>query len=437
MNLVKKFILPLAVLAISIVLVIFITSNPPKAKRGQGKPQAQMTVDFETISAAPFTMKISSYGVVQPRTQSMLVAQVSGQISEINDSFRDGGFFEKGELLLRIDDRDYRAEVQVAKATLLSAQQSLLEEEARGKQAEIDWQRLGDGTKPSELVLRKPQLAAQQANVLSAQAKLAQAELALERTQIIAPFAGRILSKKVDLGQVISTNSQLAEVYAIDYVEVRLPINNRDLVFLTLPEQSREGTQHGELAEVILSSDLGIEQQWIGNIVRTEGAISEQSQQLYVVAQIDDPYSVKRQDNFAIKIGQYVNAEITGRTLSKAISIPNSAIYQGSYVYVLDNNNLLMRRDVTLAWQSDERAIIKSGLSEGMRLVTTPLGQVSSGTRVAVMNPSLQKDKSKARSWEQLTEKQQRRVEKIAAERGVSVEQVLAERLQKMQEKGI
>ncbi|MCF2858242.1 efflux RND transporter periplasmic adaptor subunit [Pseudoalteromonas sp. SMS1] len=433
----KKIMLPVVVLVISIGLVMFITANPPKAKRGQGKPQAQMSVDFTTITAAPFTMNISSYGVVQPRTQSMLVAQVSGEISEINDNFRDGGFFEKGELLLRIDDRDYLAEVQVAKATLLSAQQALLEEQARGKQAELDWQRLGDGTQPSDLVLRKPQLAAQQANVLSAQAKLSKAELALERTQIIAPFAGRILSKKVDLGQVISTNSQLAEIFAIDYVEVRLPINNRDLAFLTLPEQSREGTKHGDFARVVLSSDLGVEQQWVGKIVRTEGAINELSQQLYVVAQIDDPYSVTQQDNFAIKIGQYVNAQIAGRTLDDAITIPNSAIYQGSYVYVLDENDLLMRKEIVLAWQSDENAIVKSGLTVGMRLVTTPLGQVSSGTRVAVTNKSPDHRRKERIDWNQLSEKQQRRVRKIAKERGVSIEQVLAERREKAQEKGI
>ncbi|TQF70428.1 efflux RND transporter periplasmic adaptor subunit [Pseudoalteromonas luteoviolacea] len=437
MNPVKKIVLPAAVLVVSILLVMFITSNPPKAKRGQGKPQAQMTVDFQTVSTAPFTMKISSYGVVQPRTQSMLVAQVSGEISEINDNFRDGGFFEKGELLLRIDDRDYHAEVQVAKATLLSAQQGLIEEEARGKQAEVDWQRLGDGSEPSDLVLRKPQLAAQRANVLSAQAQLAKAELALERTQIIAPFAGRILSKKVDLGQVISTNSQLAQIYAIDYVEVRLPINNRDLAFLTLPEQSREGTKHGDFASVLLSSDLGVEQQWVGKIVRTEGAINELSQQLYVVAQIDDPYSMEQQDNFAIKIGQYVNARIAGRTIKNAITIPNSAIYQGSYVYVLDDNDLLMRQEITLAWQSEENAIVKSGLSNGMRLVTTPLGQVSSGTRVAVMNRSPDNKTKDAKSWEQLSEKQQRRVQKIAKERGVTVDQVMAERRDRAQEKGI
>ncbi|MBE0368482.1 efflux RND transporter periplasmic adaptor subunit [Pseudoalteromonas aurantia] len=382
----KRILLPVAVLVISVAAIMLIVNNPPKNSRSKSKPQAQMLVEVERLQSSEFTFNIASYGVVKPRTQSLLVAQVSGEVSYINDRFRDGGFFEKGDVLLRIDDRDYQAEVKISQATLLSAEQALLEEQARSEQAKEDWLRLGNGSQASELVLRKPQLAAQQANVLSAQAKLEKAQLALERTSVVAPFSGRVLSKKVDLGQVVSSNGQIAEIYAIDYVEIRLPINNRDLAFINLPERSREGTHNGLQTQVTLTSDLVGTQQWHGQIIRTEGAISEQSQQLYVVAQIEDPYSVDKMAGFAIKIGQYVNAEITGKTLNNAITIPNNAIYQGSYVYVLNDDNLLMRKDVQLAWQNKEIAIVKSGIDAGMRLVTTPLGQVSSGTKVVVIS---------------------------------------------------
>ncbi|KZN48498.1 efflux RND transporter periplasmic adaptor subunit [Pseudoalteromonas luteoviolacea] len=440
MTLAKRLILPAAILAVSVLLVVLISSNPPQSARGKGKPQAKMVVDFVELEAMQFTMEIESYGLVQPRTQSMLVAQVSGEISFVSDNFRDGGFFEKGEVLLQIDERDYVAEVQVAKATLLNAEQGLLEEEARGKQALVDWKRLGDGSEASELVLRKPQLAAQQANVLSAKAKLAKAELALERTRLVAPFDGRILTKKVDLGQVVSSNSQLAQIYATDYVEIRLPINNRDLAFMRLPEHFRDGEINAPAPDVQLRSDLVKKQSWHGKIVRTEGAISELSQQLYVVAQIDDPFSVKQKSDFAIKIGQYVTAKITGRTLTNAITIPSSAIYQGSYVYVLDEQDLLMRKDISIAWQNDELAIVDAGVAAGMRLVTTPLGQVSSGTQVSLNNqPSqdIERPQAEESQWQQLSDKQKSRLKKIAAERGVTVEQVLTERAQKTQETGI
>ena len=279
------------------------------------------------------------------------------------------------------------------------------------------------------LVLREPQLAAQQASVLSAQAKLEKAQIALERTKLIAPFAGRVLNKNVDLGQVVSNNSQLASIYATDYVEIRLPINNKDLPFINLPETYRSGEQVFGAGDVELSSDLVGEQRWQGHLVRTEGAIDDGSQQLYVIAQINDPYNLDSNVGLPIKIGQYVTARIKGKVQSGALVIPNNAIYQGSYVYTLTDDNLLMRKDVTLAWQNDTQAIVKSGLQSGMRLVTTSLGQVSSGTKVAVLGEA---PKSKKRG--KISPEQREKLQKIADKRGISVEQLVAERKQKRAE---
>jgi RND family efflux transporter MFP subunit len=259
----------------------------------------------------------------------------------------------------------------------------LLEEKARVAQAQADWQRLGNGKKASALVLRKPQLEAAKAQVLSAQAKLDKAELSLERTQVIAPYAGRILKKQVDLGQVVSSNSQLATIFAIDYVEIRLPIKNKDLALINLPEEYRDIGEQGSKNDVVLTSDLMGEQSWKGKIIRTESAIDEQSQQLYVVAQINRPYDAKTSLGSPIKIGQYVTAKIEGKTLSNSLVIPSSAIYQGSYVYTVENG-LLIRKEIILGWNNGKQAIIESGLVVGSELVLTSLGQVSSGTPVAI-----------------------------------------------------
>ena len=435
MKKIKSVLIPLCILVVTAVVIFLIVNNPPKNMRSKGKTQTHIVVDVITLKAREFTMEINSYGVVRPRTQSMLVAQVSGEISYVSDQFRDGGFFEKGELLLQIDDRDYQAEVKIVQATLLSAEQALLEEQARSEQALADWHRLGNGAQANSLVLREPQLAAQRANVLSAEAKLEKAQLALERTRIIAPFSGRVLNKQVDLGQVISNNGQLAQVYAVDYVEVRLPINNSDLRFINLPEQSRDGVHNGQQAIVTLSSDLVGYQQWQGTVIRTEGAINEQSQQLYVVAQITDPYAAKKLAEFPIKIGQYVNAKIAGKTIPHALTIPNNAIYQGSYVYVLNEQNLLMRKAVEAAWQNQELTLVRSGLSAGDRLVITPLGQVSSGTKVTVSGSA---QKQLGTPDQDLSSRRQKKLDAIAKKRGISVEQVLLERKQvKAQGEGV
>ncbi|MDX1360650.1 MAG: efflux RND transporter periplasmic adaptor subunit, partial [Pseudoalteromonas tetraodonis] len=376
----------------TIFSVMFIKGNPPKASRFSAPPKAKINVAVKPLQLIDYPVEIDSFGTVKPRTQSMLVAQVSGLIIDINEQFREGGFFEKGDVLLQLDDRDLKAEVKSAQANLLNAEQNLLEEQARGRQALTDWQRLGNESEPSILVLRKPQLAAAQAQVLSAQAQLEKAQLNLERTKIKAPYAGRVLNRSVDLGQVVSNNMQLATIYATDSVEIRLPIKNKDLPFINLPEQYRDGAKNQRGSAVNFTSDLIGEQQWQGQLIRTEGAIDESAQQLYVVAKINDPYKSTSDNQYPVKIGQYVKAKINGKVASQVLVIPNSAIYQGSYVYVVENGTL-QRKNIALAWQNALQGIVSKGLEAGSQLVLTPLGQVSSGTPVQIMDATLKAQK--------------------------------------------
>jgi len=383
----KKVLIPVVILMMTFFLTQIILKNPPKSNRGKGAESAQITVETLNLLPQNYQVMINSFGTVKPRTKSILVAQVSGEINEVSREFRDGGFFEKGDILVRLDDRDHQAEVKINQSSLLSAKQVLLEEQARAKQAVIDWQRLGNGAEPNALVLREPQLAAAQAQVLSAQAKLEKAQLLLERTRVVAPYAGRILKKHVDLGRVVVNNTQLADIYSIGYVEIRLPINNKDLSFMILPEEYRHSDKGVIGSSVTLTSNLIGQQHWQGQIVRTEGAIDENSQQLYIVAQIDDPYGESNNKVAPVKIGQYVNASIIGKTIEQALVIPNSAIYQGSYVYVVEqfkDKNLLKRRYISILWQNSNDAVIKAGLAFDEKLVLTPLGQVSSGTPVKI-----------------------------------------------------
>jgi len=388
---VKKILLPIIIVVVTIALMMIIFKNPPTSKRAQPSKTAQMTVATSTLIPQHYQVIVQSFGTVKPRTQSVLFAQVSGQINKVSKQFRAGGFFEQGDILIQLDDRDHRAEVKIAQASLMSAKQSLQEEKARVKQAQADWQRLGNGQAANALVLRQPQYEAAKAQVLSAQALLDKAKLSLERTKIIAPYAGRVLKKNVDIGQVISSNTQLADIFAVDTVEIRLPIKNKDLPLMKLPEEYRNSHEQSEgessessmISNVIVSSDLMGEQVWQGKIVRTESAIDEMSQQLYVVAQIIRPYDSEYNQGAQIKMGQYVTAHITGREVENALVIPSSAIYQGSYVYIVQNG-LLMRKEIQLGWQNGTEAIVTMGLNAKDELVLTPLGQVSSGTPVAI-----------------------------------------------------
>lgn len=379
-----KKILPIIVLSSLVFAAYVVTSNPPSAKRGRPSTAPQLSVQVQKLTRADLNITIDSYGTIKPRTQSVLLPQVSGQIINISPKFRAGGFFEKGDVLVQLDQRDLLAEVKIAQASLFSAKQNFSEEQARVEQAKQDWQRLGNSEQAPDLVLRKPQLMAAQASVYSAEASLAKAELALERSHIVAPYTGRVLSKSVDVGQVVNAGTELAEIYAIDYVEIRLPLKNKDLPYMVLPERSRfQNDNEQTQPTVTIYSDLAARQSWQGKVVRTEGAFDQDSQQLFVVAQIDDPYAKHESGSLPLKIGQYVSAEIAGKVIESALAIPNKAIYQGTYVYIVEDN-VLKRKNIDIAWQNDDVAVIKAGLAPEQLLVLTPLGQVTSGTIVSI-----------------------------------------------------
>ena len=385
MNFKSKKLIPFAIFGGLIAIAVLIRMNPPETPQRAQFSGPAMTVETTPVLPRDYQVMLQSYGTVQPRTRSMLIAQVGGQIVEINENVRDGGFFEKGDVLGQIDPRDYEADVQIAQASLADAKQSLAEAVARSEQAQEDWDRLGNEGEPSDLVLRIPQLEAARARVDSAESALTKARLDLERTSIVAPFAGRVIRKLVDLGQVVGSNTQLAEIYATDVVEIRLPLRNRDLGFIELPESYRfADAEASDTSDVVIKSDLIGEEEWQAKLVRTEGTIDESARQLHVIAQIDDPFGSETVGRSPLKIGQYVTAEVEGQMLPGALVIPNSAIYQGTYVYTVEDS-ILRRKDIEIAWQNDVEAVVSEGLEPGVELVTTPLGQVTSGIRVSVM----------------------------------------------------
>ncbi len=381
----NKKLLPIAIFGGLVLLAVIIRLNPPEAPQRPAFSGPMMTVETRVVAETNYPIVLESYGTVQPRTSSILVAQVGGQIMSVNPNVRDGGFFEEGDVLANIDARDYEADVRIAAASLMDARQTLAEAEARTNQAQEDWARLGNTGEAPDLVLRIPQLKAAQAKIISAESTLQKAELDLERTNIVAPFAGRILRKLVDIGQVVSPNTQLAEIYATDVVEIRLPLRNRDLPFIDLPESYRYTDVTRRIGSPVeIRSQLGGEGSWDATLVRTEGAIDETARQLHVIAQIDDPFGRDNEDQTPLKIGQYVTATLEGKTLPQALVIPNNTIYQGTYVYIVEDD-ILRRRNIEIEWQNDAEAVIGAGLMPGDVLVTTPLGQVSSGIRVSVV----------------------------------------------------
>jgi RND family efflux transporter MFP subunit len=378
-----QWILPVLVLAVALAGGWYIVSNRPEAPQFE-PPQVPVAVDAIRVAPEDYRVVVRSEGTVAPRTESTLIPQVSGQVVAIAPSFREGGFFARGELLVTLETRDYELAIASAEAQVAQAESALEQELAQAKVVEGDWRMLG--REAPELGLRKPQIAAARAALLSAQAQLERARVDLERTRIRAPYDGQVLEKNVDVGQFVSPGTLLARVYATDYVEIRLPLSNRQLEFVDLPERYRDDAGRAAPAgpPVAIRATVGRQAwRWDGRIVRAEGAIDTRSRQLFVVAQVDDPYERGPDDRPPLRIGQFVEAEIEGRVLPGAFVLPRSALRDGAEVLVVDADSRLQRRPVTVAWTDGERAVVVDGLAPGEVVNVTPLAVAATGTLVA------------------------------------------------------
>ena len=385
----RNFILSLLILSIALGTAHYLKSNPPSAQR-EKPPVPVLQVESLIAEAQIYAVEVESYGTVQARTRSNLTARVSGEIITVADNFRGGSFFEKGDLLLQIDPRDFQTELVNANANVSRAQATLAQEQAQADQAEKDWQRLGNNGKAPDLVLRKPQLSAASADLEWNQAAQEKAQLDLSRTRITAPYSGRIISKNVDLGEYVSTGTDLAEIFATDYVEVRLPLSSQDYAQLNMVESYQANTDidpKDNSPQVEIIGQLGNQKQrYEGYISRSEGVFDSTTRQIRVVAHIDDPYGKQSQTKQPLIIGQFVTAIIKGRQLSDVFVIPNRALYQGSYVFVVEDE-AIKRRDIKLAWQDNKNSVISEGLTSGDIIVTTPLNDSISGTKVKLKQP--------------------------------------------------
>jgi RND family efflux transporter MFP subunit len=371
----KQIIIPIVILAAGVAAMVGFSSmkKPPEEK-----PEVDNTpiVAVSNISVAPMTLEVASHGMVTPKYETQLIAQVNGEIVELSDTFVRGGFVKKNQLLARIDPNDYQAALIDAQASMATARAALEKEVAQGKVAEREWKQITD-TSPTELSLRKPQLAQELARVKAAQASVLRAERNLERTEIRAPYDAMIDSRNIGLGSFASIGSKIGHVLATATAEVRLPVADNQLEFLV---------KQGVDAKVnLIGIYAGKETQWSATIVRNEGVVDKKSRMGYLVAELNDPYLLKasKSDSSPLRFGSYINAKIIGHDIAQATLVPRHLVINGK-VAILDSDSKLHYAVIDIVRQQGSDVIVANGLAEGDRLIVSALDYPVDGMKLAL-----------------------------------------------------
>lgn len=341
-------------------------------------------------------LHVRSQGRVTAHTEIDLVTEVAGRVIHLSPAFVSGGFFRKGEVLATIDPADYDLQIAQAQAQVKEAHHLLAREEAEALQARDEWAHLGKGDS-SPLNQRIPQLAEMRAKLAAAKKALEHAKRLRQRTQIRAPFDGRVRNKNVGIGQVVTQNSVLGVVYNSDRAEIRLPVSVRDLAFIDLPDSANtvamtdtrnRDSKRTTPPHVLLTADyLDKQQIWRAQIVRNEGLVDRNTGMVTLVAQIIDPFN--RQPDPAnpanpveLPLGLFVEALIQGRWFDRLAVLPSGAVFMDDQVAVVDQNNRLRLRTVQVLKRERRQVIIQSGLNDGERILVSGLLQPVDGMQV-------------------------------------------------------
>lgn len=390
-----KAALPVIIIIVGVLVARQLLVNSPKVQR---KPVVAQLPLVHTLQVQPQTVRIPVYsqGAVMPGTSINLSAEVTGRIIETSPLFASGSFFKRGDVLLRINPSDYKLAITKAEALVAGAMQQLARAEAEYQQKLKEYKGI-DPARVTDYALRKPQYEEAKARLKAATADLDLAKVQLMRCDIRAPFDGRIVEKKADLGQYVTPGMMLANVYATDVAEVRLPLSQAQMSLLDLPVSGQHGLNNHELknkAPVTLTAQTaGRQSQWQGWVVRIEATIDERNRLQYVVAQISDPYGFQHK-NFqrkgsnnqqpALTSGLFVKAEIEGRLIKDIYVLPRIAIHNSNEVWLLDNDKRLRIGKVELMHRSENKVYVKAGLNPNDTVIISPLDAVVDGMQLRV-----------------------------------------------------
>jgi len=341
------FILPVLVIGGAIAAFMAMSALKPKPEVKEDVIKAIPVLTAKAVQDN-VTLKVNAQGEVQPRTQINIVPQVSGLITYMAPKFIEGGKFDKGDLLIRIEPTEFELRVVQARANVAQAETVIMRETSESHIARQDWEDLGRSGQPTALTLREPQMA---------------------------------------------VGTRLGEVYAADVMDVRLPMTNEDLrrAGLTL---GYESSRNSPGISVTLSADVaGVYCEWEGRIVRTDSRFDSETRVLFAYVEVLDPFGKGASNGIPLAPGIYVNAAIDGMTIENSIVVPRSALRGEDQVYIANADDTLSIKTVSVMSSDRNTAILSGGINIGETVITSPIRGVADGMKIAVVSPTtLEKD---------------------------------------------
>jgi RND family efflux transporter MFP subunit len=364
---------PLLVIVIGIVIAVSLVKTGPKASRKPPVKQARL-VEVTPLSMGTVTTEIEAMGTVVPARKVELHPQVSGEIIKVSEQYVPGGLFRAGDEILQIDPKDYVLAVKRRESEVAQAMSNVKIEQGQQIIAQRELEMIGEAIdeKNNDLILRKPQLESVQAQLSLAQATLEQARLDLQRTRIHAPFNSIVISRSANIGSRVLNSTLLATLVGTDqyWIEVAVPVDQ--LKWIRIPGP---GIDSGSSARIYNDNVWRDGEYREGKIMQLVGDLESEGRMARLLIAVEDPLDLDGKDGRKprLLIDSYVRVIIDGTPQKSVISIDRKHVHDGNLVWIMDEQDRLNIRTVSILFRGKSNVLVTSGVKAGERLVTTDL----------------------------------------------------------------
>lgn len=365
-NVLRRFAGSLQLLFVVVVvggaILLSVALKPDSYSRPSAQGSEAPLVSVAVPETSDYQPSINLNGVVTARTTTDVIPQVSGRVIGVSPDFRPGGAFARGDVLFRVDPSDYELAVERTLAEIEAARSELALLEAQAAAERKIWNQQFSDRKIPDLIARVPQIAAAKARIHSGEAARAAAELSLDRTVVRAPFDGRVLDTRLDVGQVVTSNVAVGAIFSADGLEVSVPVSRENLAML--------GDAVGSNAVITRPGSPGTTLN--ARVVRRAASVDDRTRlgTLFLAAD----------DNEELLLGEFVDVDIRGDAAISTLRIPVAALTSRDQVWVVEDG-ILREREVNVLGNEGDVAVVRDFDYAG-GVVTIPPANGRSGLPV-------------------------------------------------------
>jgi RND family efflux transporter MFP subunit len=369
-NLIQRFAgsfqLVFVVIVVGAAILVSISLKPKTSDRFSSRAPDPVAVSVVEPIPTDYEPTLSFNGVVKARTVTNVTPQVGGRVTDVSSAFRPGATFAEGDILFRVEASDYELAVERTLAEIEAARSELALLEAQAAAEQQIWDQQFPDRKIPDLIAKVPQIAAARARIHSGEAARAAAELSLSRTVVRAPFDGRVLDTRLDIGQVIAAGTAVGSVFSYDSLEITVPVSSEELALLgdainREASVSREGMTGSALK---------------AEVVRQAAALDERTRlgTLFLTPESTD----------AFMLGEFVSVEILGQATADVYRVPAAALTSRNQIWVVEGG-LLREREVDVVGSEDKVAYVHN-FDTAQGVVAIPPSNSRDGLPVSILS---------------------------------------------------